>query len=426
MMKEEIAMRGSFLKLAESLMLGLTVYLMHQTIFVWFYAYNLSGGSPQFQLAVFVVLVLIVFWRMRLGNENRAFFNAWKNNWFVGLFLLLALLSLGWTVSLPATIYRSLLALFVALIASYVGIRFSARDLLNFVAIVVGVFALVSLFFVAFLPNLAIHSEWPYEGLWRGIFWHKIYLGATMALGYSAYLVILFSPRQQFTRAQKVFAAAMIVPCTVLAIFSDSASGLVVFAIQTGLFFAVLFWLQWGHLIPRRAYWFLSGFILLVFLLLVTNLDIVFGLFNRSANLTGRVPMWLHVIKTYVVERPFFGHGFGAFWLQPGIMQEISAVVGWKYPVRVSDNGYMDILLGLGITGLLVLLAILATGFWRAVRGAFQGHDLISFFPLFVLVHILFINISLSYFFENETFIWFLLVVVVFMTTPNKRISPSE
>jgi O-antigen ligase len=120
------------------------------------------------------------------------------------------------------------------------------------------------------------------------------------------------------------------------------------------------------------------------------------------------------------------GYGFGAFWIQPGTMQKVQTFVGWGYPVRFSDNGYLDILLGLGCVGLVLLLAILATGFWRAICVAFQARNLTSFFPLFVLIHILFINISLSYFFEQETFIWFLLIVVLFMSSPSRdRSNPA-
>jgi O-antigen ligase len=413
----------SIIKSIDGLFLALMVYLTHLTIFTWFYMYNEYSGSPELQLKILVAIGLIILWRIRLKNGEKAFWLAWRDNWIVVTFVCLALLSLIWTVSLLATIYRVLLVFFVTLIAAYFGMRFSSRSLVIFIALTAGAFALASLFLGVFYPELAIHPEWPYTGLWHGVFWHKIYLGATMALGYIAYLVILFSPRQQYSRVQKTLSAAMLVICGVLAILSDSASGLVIFVLQTGLFFAVLFWLFWGHLVPRRAYWLLLGLIMFVILLPVTNLEFVFGLFNRTANMTGRVPMWLHLLKAYFVERPFFGYGFGAFWQQNGIMQAVQAVVGWKYPVRVSDNGYLDILLGLGVSGLLLLLAILATGFWRAIQVALQGRDLTSFFPLFVLIHILFINISLSYFFENETFIWFLLVLILFMTTPRNSIS---
>jgi len=147
-------------------------------------------------------------------------------------------------------------------------------------------------------------------------------------------------------------------------------------------------------------------------------------LFNRSANMTGRLPLWEYLIENFVGRRPLIGYGFGAFWQQPAIMEKIRSAVGWKYLVRVSDNGYMDVLLGLGIIGLLILIGLLVTGFARTIKTAFRGRDLIAFFPLMAMVHIVLINVSLSYFFENEYFIWFLLMLVLFMA-PSRIDTPK-
>jgi O-antigen ligase len=97
--------------------------------------------------------------------------------------------------------------------------------------------------------------------------------------------------------------------------------------------------------------------------------------------------------------------------------------VKWGYGVGVSDNGYMDILLGLGVLGLILLVLILGTGFWRSIRNALHQNELIGYFPVFILIHILLVNISLSYFVESESFIWFLLVVVSFMVSEKSNLS---
>jgi len=386
---------------------------------------TLRGQAPALQLlktvsyvigSILLFVALAILFLLRLQRAERNYFEGWRRNWQLGAFVGLALLSLSWTVFFPGTIYRVSLLLFISLIGAYMGMRFTARNLVNFLGVLVGVIALASLMLAAALPKAAIMTNHAYEGLWRGVFWHKIYLGATMALGYIAYLVILFSPRTQYSPIQKSLAALMLVIGAVLAVVSDSASGLLVYVIQTVLFILILMWLSWGRLISRRMYWFLAAGGLSILLLIATNLEFVFGLFNRSASMTGRVPMWIYLLESYLTRRPLVGYGFGTFWLQPGIKDAVQAVVGWYYPVTVSDNGYMDILLGLGAAGLLLLLAILATGFARAVRMAKHGHDLMHFFPLLVMVHIFFINLSLSYFMEFESFVWFLLVVVLFMS----------
>jgi len=415
-------MREKFLKLSDVIGLGLAALLTHLSIFVC-YARDAdpprpcSYASPQMQLSILFGMVLFILWRNRFQGEENSFWATWRRNWLVGLFIGLAFLSLGWTALFSATIYRSILILFTAWIAAYVGYRFSPRNLVDFIAVVIGVFAAASLLVALVWPSAGITWAYAYEGLWRGIFWHKIYLGATMALGYIAYLVILFSPASQYNLVHKSLAAVMLALCTVLAVLSNSASGLVVFAIQTGLFILVKAWLAWGGRISRRGYWILGGVAALGLVLVLANLGFIFGLFGRSATMTGRIPMWSHVFEAYVLQRPLLGHGFGAFWLQPGINQQVQSVVGWYYPVKVADNGYLDVLLGLGVIGLVLLLAMLATGLWRALRVAVQGRDLISFFPLFMLAHIIFINISLSYIVEMESFIWFLLVAILFMVS---------
>jgi O-antigen ligase len=220
-------------------------------------------------------------------------------------------------------------------------------------------------------------------------------------------------------------AALMLIVCAVLAKLSDSASGLVVFVIQTGVFILVWIWLKWGQRLPRRVFAYLGGAAILAGVLILSNLGFFFGLFNRSAQMTGRIPMWQHLLDVYISKHPLLGYGFGAFWMQDGIMEKVRAAVGWGYVVRVADNGYLDILLGLGVVGLGLLLAMLAVGFWRSLSHALAVRDLAAFFPFFVLVHILFINISLSYFFESEIFIWFLLVMVLFMLTSKREDDPA-
>jgi O-antigen ligase len=346
---------------------------------------------------------------------------AWRRNWFLGLFVGVAFLSFFWTIYFPGTLYRTLILLSVTMIAAYTGFRFSERDLVIFVAVVVATIAFASLLLAALVPNAAIMPNPPYTGLWRGIFWHKIYLGATMALGCVAYLVILFSPASKYPRPQKLFAAAMLVICTTLAIWSDSASGLVTLTAQVGLFILVLIWLTWGHLVPRWAYWTSVGVTLLGLFLLLINLEFVFGLFNRSITMTGRTPLWTYLLEIYVTKRPFLGHGFGAFWLQPGISQTVQAVVKWGYPIKVSDNGYLDVLLELGIAGLVLVLFMLVVAFRRVIPQAIRARNLTAFFSFFMLVHIVLINISLSYLVQMESFIWFLLVTVLFISAKYSR-----
>ncbi|HEY3310233.1 MAG TPA: O-antigen ligase family protein [Anaerolineales bacterium] len=410
-------------KIVDVVLLAVLVYWANLRSYNWYYAYTAYSGSVKMQLVVVVFLGLFLLWRLRWENGEREYLRAWRENWPVAAFVLLALASLSWSVVRSSTFYHASLALFVSLLAAYYGMRFSSRNLVNFVAISVGVFALASLIMAIFLPQYGIDSEPPYVGLWVGIFWHKNYLGAAMTLGFPAYLVIVFSRREVYSIKNKYLAGVMLAVCVLLAFLSGSASALIVFFIQVVLFTLVLLWLRWGLRLSRRVYSWLGGGALLVAALVLSNLGLVFGLFNRSANMTGRTPMWQHLLDVYIAKRPLFGYGFGAFWMQEGIMEKVRAAVGWGYVVRIADNGYLDILLGLGVVGLGLLLAMLAVGTCRSLSHALAVRDLTAFFPFFLLVHILFINISLSYFFETEIFIWFLLVMTLFVLRPKAGVT---
>jgi exopolysaccharide production protein ExoQ len=309
----------------------------------------------------------------------------------------------------------------VTAIAAYTGFRFSSRDLLILVAIFTGVAALASLLLAVIFPNAAIMTIPPYTGSWRGIFWHKLYLGATMALGCVSYLFILFSSAAQFRSWQKVLAGVMLLVCLVLAVLSNTVTSYISFLVQVALLVLLLAWLKVGHLIPKWARWAIAGGFIMGTIILLSNLNIVFGLFNRSTSLTGRIPLWVYLINTYVAKRPILGYGMGAFWFQPGINDVVQAAAGWGHDIKLSDNGYLDVLLELGAVGLLLVVTMLLVAFTRVVKYVFTQSDILAYYPLFILIHIVLINISLSYIFEMESFIWFLLITILFMSARYPR-----
>jgi exopolysaccharide production protein ExoQ len=159
------------------------------------------------------------------------------------------------------------------------------------------------------------------------------------------------------------------------------------------------------------------GFGFLAAILVLTNLDLVFGLFGRDATMTGRVGLWSHLLDI-AARRPWLGYGFGAFWTFDSSREEIRQLAGWTSQPLIADNGLLDIFLHLGVTGVLLFVGVLALVTVRSIRYALARKTLAGFFPLLVMVHASFANISFSLFAETEVFIWFLIVAVLFMTTP--------
>ena len=83
---------------------------------------------------------------------------------------------------------------------------------------------------------------------------------------------------------------------------------------------------------------------------------LVFALLGRDTSLTGRGPLW-HEVVHVIAQRPLLGHGYAGFWNEDS--REVLYLwlrAGWRAPD--SHNGYLDVMVQLGIVGLLAYLAM--------------------------------------------------------------------
>jgi O-antigen ligase len=95
--------------------------------------------------------------------------------------------------------------------------------------------------------------------------------------------------------------------------------------------------------------------------------------------------------------------------------------VGWGFPVAIGDNGFLDILLHVGVVGFALFMGVLIFEFIQAARFARQSYTLASFFPLLFMIYAVMANISFSLFLETETFVWLVMIAVLFAITPRRQ-----
>ena len=97
----------------------------------------------------------------------------------------------------------------------------------------------------------------------------------------------------------------------------------------------------------------------------------IFSLGRNTADintLTGRIPLWEECLK-FISERPFFGYGYQGFWT-PQHVDAISYRIGW--PPYASHSVYIDLMLTLGIIGMLSYVMIYCVALVRTHRD-FRG-----------------------------------------------------
>ena len=148
-------------------------------------------------------------------------------------------------------------------------------------------------------------------------------------------------------------------------------------------------------------------------LIIFSNLDFLFGLLGRNTSLTGRIPMWEYLFQQLVFTRPWLGFGYGAIWHFHGLRNGLALILHWGTQVMIGDNGFIDIILHLGVSGLSVLVALIVSGFYNAIKFIKQKRTLISAFPIIILVFVMVSNITLSLILESEVFVWIIAIAAI-------------
>jgi exopolysaccharide production protein ExoQ len=247
-------------------------------------------------------------------------------------------------------------------------------------------------------------------GAWAGIFAHKNKLGAAMAL---AILVERHVPAQSArSRVSQRFWFAIY---AALLLLSNSATSLVAIVLTVVLMYTVrAFRSQYRLLVPTM---FLTALFSGTFVLL--NVGSVTGALGRSSDLTGRVDLWRWVL-VMVRQRLFLGYGFSGFWKgASGQSEVVEAHIGWS-PIY-SHNGYLEILLSLGLAGLALFLWFVATGIRRALIRAKAAESLQDLWPLAFLVFFLAHNMGECTILWQNSLEWALAVATLVGADPRLR-----
>jgi O-antigen ligase len=330
-------------------------------------------------------------------------------------FVMLAILSVAWSVR-PASSVRAIqLLLFSAFLAAFFGAFLGVRGVLRALtafsaAIVAGSWALL----VAF-PRAAVMGV-PHEGCWRGVFWHKNFTGVLMGLAGTLFLLDLLSAGKG-RPVRALLSAAAWVLSLVYCFFSGSAAGHVVFVLMSG---AAIVLLSWRALRPRltRPRLVLAGAAMLAGAMgVAANLGSLLDILGRDPNLTGRIPLWLWLGEV-ALHRPWLGHGLGAVWQVPGFRDAVSDSQRWTFPIDNSHNGFVDVLLGLGVPGFLAALALALVALVRGLRYYAERGTPEAALPALLALYFLAANATISLFLDVETFHWMLLVVSLTLSAP--------
>jgi exopolysaccharide production protein ExoQ len=316
----------------------------------------------------------------------------------------LAALSVLWSAAPDVTLRRGVALLGTTLFGLYLASAFEPRELLRLLAWTLALVAALSLGTAVLAPAYGVHWD-AHDGAWRGIFMHKNGFGKVMAL--AALVFLLQGCDRAGWRKRAWWAAAGL--ATALTLLSRSSSSLVILAALLSLL-PLYRTLRWRNplLLPLLiAFAFLGGIVVAAAVALSGDL---LALLGRDATLTGRTELWAAALEM-VGPNLLVGYGYGAFWQVSLEAETLYAALGWR--PWTGHNGFLDLLLQVGVVGLLIFAVGLLIALRRALATLrFDGGPEATW-PIVFLSFLFLSNLTESMILEHNGLYWALFVATV-------------
>lgn len=270
----------------------------------------------------------------------------------------------------------------------------------------------VSLLLIKYFPNLGIaYVSWSGEKMWVGVASQKNGLGTISAI--SAFFIIWSFYRQWrqetlFTKKWQMVADGLVLG---IAVFLLRGFGGAYSATSIGILLLGAAALVVLSRVRNRV----RGMATLLVLGLAAGLlslgsveSVTSGVtsaFQRDASFTGRTDIWNAVLEV-ASRKPWFGVGYGGYW---GLADdEIYSALG----VHEAHSGYLDVYLGVGIVGIVLLCVFLLAYYRKVLRELTFAYEW-GLFGICILLMILVHNFTESNFIRTSSYIW---NVMVFLT----------
>lgn len=308
--------------------------------------------------------------------------------------LLLATVSIVWSDTPDISLRRIVALLGSATFGLYLATRYPRVALLR-VLLSVSVIAIAfSLAVCVALPAYGIDET----GAWQGVFDHKNHLGQFMALAAAAWLLHAVSFRRS-----RIFALPLAIVSGALVVFSKSATGIVLLAVLLASLAMIWLW-RLDSRVTAPIVAVILGIGVYGGVKVAESPDGFLALLGKNETLTGRTELW-DLVWQAIGARPWLGYGYGGFWLGfDGPSAPIWFAVGWNPPT--AHNGFLDLLLDLGVVGLAVFALTLLVNLRRAALLVRREPGFDAALPLLFLVFLVVSNLTESYLVTYNTLSW--------------------
>ena len=264
------------------------------------------------------------------------------------LLSLLAPVSALWSVQPLVSGRRGIFLILATLFAVYLVEKFEAVELAQMLVLTGVVVGLLGI--VVSIADPVIGRDARNGGAWQGVFGSKN--------GCAQYMIFLLSPAVCFRfskRSMRLLAYSLYFVAAVLIVMAKSKTA---WLLCPG-FIGLVAWLSQLRKISsksaRLAIFVVVAFAVMVALGLPPPGAYILKLLGKESTLSGRVPLWMGVL-TAISKRPLLGYGYDGFWHQ-GLQGEVLNIYTiTHFEVFQAQSGFLEVWLGLGLVGLVLML----------------------------------------------------------------------
>ncbi|MEN8132679.1 MAG: O-antigen ligase family protein [Pseudomonadota bacterium] len=331
---------------------------------------------------------------------------------------LLAMLSTMWS-DLPVDTFRSGIALLgTTLFGVYLGVSFRASEQVALLFFATSIAAMSSFAVTFMYPDYGL-MQTSHVGAWRGIYPHKNMLGFVMVLGLlSAYLLSNQQERYRFLTGTMFGLFLVMLMLTVSKASLGHAVMLSILLLGVAIHIrrsdlavvgVITLTLAGASLVGHLAAYCEPG--MPSALTRTGTCDSDTNSVQSLRGFTGRTDLWAIAMER-IEKRPLTGYGFYATWKHSKEFNEELQEREINWDPDHAHNGYLDLLLNLGILGMVVFLAGFSRNTVNAVRRARRGCSWIAFWPILFLGLLVIVNLLESALVVQNNIAWVLYVAI--------------
>jgi exopolysaccharide production protein ExoQ len=332
---------------------------------------SVEEGSPVDACLFFVLLVAGV---CVLLNRQLRFGEIVQNNAWLIIFVGYCLISIFWS-DFPLVSFKRWIKIFghpimALIILSEPNFEEGLVQLMKRAAFVI---VPVSVLFIKYYLHLGTRNDpWSGSQMCVGITTGKNELGADcLIFGFFFFWYLLQvwrTERSTDRRDELRLIAVFLLMIVWLLRKSHSATSTICFFV--GITVVVLLGMRW---INKKAF----GTYMLMGLTLIVVAELAFDMssqlseaLGRKGTLSGRTLLWERLLQ--MDTNPIFGTGFESFWLGKRL-DELQGL--FFFIPNEAHNGYLEVYLNLGLVGLLIVIAMLVSAYWKIRPELFRNFE---------------------------------------------------